>query len=296
MNHASIATRSGGLILAALMLASCGGGGGGGGDTPVAAPPPPPPVAAPPDTGTVGVIITDAATEDFSQILATITAIELLGDDGRTTIFSGSETIDLLKLRNFTELFSVTDGVPAGDYSKIRLILSSLTLVRLDDNGNTIESANVALPGNGKIDLNPRQTFFVMPGSTLLLELDVDAKKSIKVVSTGNGNSYRFRPVVFVKIYERDQQDRLARVHGNVDSIDEAAREFVLCQSDFVSDPDDEDSDARDDDRCLTVETDDDTGIFGADGEPADFTALMVGDPLTAIGNLRVSDESRSSD
>ncbi len=281
--------RLGAFFALTLLLAACGGGGGGASTAPVATPPPDSQI---PDTGTVGVIITDASTEDFDRILATITSIELRGDDADAVIFSGEETIDLLELESFTELFAVADGVPAGDYNKIRLRLSELSLVRTDDMGNAIETINVALPGNGKVDLNPRQTFFVMPGSTLLLELDIDAHKSIKVTGTGNGTRYNFRPVVFVKIQEADDVARLARLHGTVEEIDDTTGEFVLCQTDFVSDPDDEDSDAHDDGQCLTVVSGEETGVFGADGEPADLSTLMVGDALTAIGTLRVSDES----
>ena len=47
---------------------------------------------------------------------------------------------DFLKLESFTELFTVAEDVPAGDYNKIRLTLDRLRLVDLDDMGNVIEA------------------------------------------------------------------------------------------------------------------------------------------------------------
>ena len=279
-----------------LLLTACGGGGGGAGTAPTAGAPP-----SLPNTGSVGIIFTDADTDQFDEILATISSIELKGDSGDATIFTGSETIDFLKLASFTELFAVAEDVPAGDYNKIRLILDDLTLVRNDANGDPLESVSVRLPGNGKVDLNPRQTFFVNPGSTLLLEIDLDARKSIKVTKTGNGDRYQFRPVVFVKVREgSDDGGKLARVFGTVQSVDADAQTFVLCQDGYVSDSDDDsDGDDRSDDQkdnCLTVNVFDDTGIFDTDGEPAEFSAIMLNDPLTAIGRLSVSDETPMGD
>lgn len=278
-------------IAAVFLAAACGGGGGDGSDN---SPPPsgnsPPPA---PTTGTVGLFIKDAPTEEFDEILATVTSIELLGGGG-ATLFTGEETIDLLQLENFSELFAVATDVPAADYNKIRLILSDLTLIRKDENDEIVESASVKLPGNGKVDLNPRGTISVPAGGTLLIELDIDAKKSIKVTGTGSGK-YQFRPVVFVNIMEIDAPETLARVHGEVGEVDSEAQSFELCQSDLVSDPDNGDSEGDNGDtgadgmdNCILVATDANTGIFDENGDPTDFGSIVMGDFLTAIGFFRV--------
>jgi hypothetical protein len=105
-------------VAAAFTLTACGGGGGGSAAAP-----------APSDaTATVGVLITDAPVGKWDEAIATITSVTLIGDDGQVQLFSGSQTLDLLKLADFSELFAVSDDVPPGRYSKIRLQLSDLVL------------------------------------------------------------------------------------------------------------------------------------------------------------------------
>jgi hypothetical protein len=285
------------LAIAASFLAVACGGGGGGDDSAPSGGNPPPPAAT---TATVAVFIKDAPTPEFDEILATIVSIELLGDNGGATLFSGEEELDLLQLENFSELVAVASDVPAGDYNKIRLILSDLTLIRKDENDVVIESASVKLPGNGKVDLNPRGSIAVVGGTTLLVELDIDAKKSIKVTGSGNGQ-YQFRPVVFVNVMTVDAPETLARVHGEVGEVDPDAQTFELCQSDLVADPDNGDGEGGSEgdegaENCILVATDENTGIFDENGDPAEFGAIAMGDFLTAIGFFRVDEGVEDED
>src|SRR6056297_1170454 len=294
------------------LLAGCGGGGGGSPAASDPDPDPAPPPSSSADTGTVAIMFTDSPTDRFDKFLAEIRAIRLLGDSGDVTLFSvpqdqDAEVVDFLKLESFNELFTVAEEVPAADYEKIRLILDRLTIVDLDDDGNVVEEATVKLPGNGKVDLNPRGTFFVTPGSTLLVEIDVDAKKSLKVVEAGNSGKYVFRPVVFVKISDQGSMEpgtKLTRIFGSVESVSDTEDSFVLCQQGRASDSDgdsDADSDSDrdgdgDNNKCVTVLASGETGIFGTDGTPALFGDIAMGDPLTAIGRLRASDETPADD
>jgi len=289
------------------LLAGCGGGGGGDSVTAGPDPDPAPPPTSSAKTGTVGIMFTDGPTDRFDEFNAEIREIQLLGDSGEVTIFSvpagePAEVVDFLQLGSFNELFTVADDVPAGDYDKIRLILDGLTIVDLDT--DPVEEYSVKLPGNGKVDLNPRGTFFVTPGSTLLVEIDIDAKKSLKVVETGNGEKFQFRPVVFVKISDQDSMEpgtKLTRIFGSVDSKSDTEDSFVLCQEARASDGDDDSDSDRDDGdgdktKCVTVLADGETGIFGTDGTPALFGDIVVGEQLTAIGRLRPSDETPADD
>jgi hypothetical protein len=205
----------------AMQLAACGGGGSG--DPPSMSPP------APMQMGSVGILITDGPTDQFSEINATITQISLLGSGAPQVIFSGNTTIDLLDLESHSDLFALADDVIPGTFNKIRLTLSGLELVRRDSAGNVIERIQPRLPGNGKLDLNPRSSFAVAPGEALLIELDLDMDKSIHIVTTGN-DRVQFRPVIFVRILRGDVLGRLTRLFGTVEDIDTAARSFDLCQ------------------------------------------------------------------
>ena len=281
------------ILAATLALGACGGGGGGSsGSSSFAGP------AA--RNATVSVLLTDAPSTQWDQAIATITSVELIGSGGVVTLFSGSRTLDLLRLRDFSELFAVSDQVPAGSYSKIRLHVSNLVLNDLDAAGNVIDSRVVQLVGNGKIDLNPRGPFTLQGGDVLFVELDFDMDKSFKLTTTGGGRTI-LRPVVFVDIRTARPAGRLARIHGSITDINAADGSLRLCQSRFASAypllplqdagrNGDHDFDAR---HCVTVRTDALTGVFDSDGLPQDLAGLAVGEEATAIGRLRPLDATR---
>jgi hypothetical protein len=206
-------------------LVSCGGGGDGDSTD-----------ASIQGKGTVGVLLTDmpADPEMFDSIYASITKVELLGseDNGRVTLYSGKpKTFDLLRLRNEAIPLAFNDSVPAGEYCKIRLILSDLELVMDDDTSatNDNETYHPNLPGNGKLDLLARDCFNVVADEVLTLQLDIDAGESIHVV--GNNNGYKFRPVVFVDIVDQSFDSKLVRLTGEIAKIDTDKRSLLLCDA-----------------------------------------------------------------
>ena len=266
-------------ITCLLSLSSCGGGGGGSASV------------QPLDTpATVGILITDAPVGRWDEAIATITSVRLLGDNAQVTLFSGSQTLDLLKLGDFSELFAVSDKVPPGRYSKIRLQLSDLVLNDLDpDTGAVLESIQPQLVGNGKIDLNPQGSFNLAPGDIIIVELDFDMAKSLKITETGNGKII-IRPVVFVNIRTDRPDGRLSRIHGEISRIDTVSETFVLCQTDFASRWEDDTVYSLPDfgnRHCLSVSTDDATGVFGENGLPETLADLAIGEKVTVIGRLQ---------
>jgi hypothetical protein len=266
--------------LALLALAACGGGSSSSSATPPVSQPPPAPT-----TGTVTVLLTDAPTDQFCQILATIESIDLLGANGPTNVFTGPETVDILGMRNFTDVFSIADGVPVGTYEKIRLTLSDLALVSCVDGVPVPESEWIRpkRPGNGKLDLNPRGEFQVVGGETLVIEIDMDMTKSLHIVKAGRSGQWIFRPVVFVTIAPDDT--KLVRVFGEVRTLE--GTRFELCPAASPSSMGDcEMNGTPDGKRCLDVATDAKTGVFGEDGLPSGLGGVVAGDPLTAIGFL----------
>jgi hypothetical protein len=127
------------------------------------------------------VLLTDAPIDQFCQVRATVTGIDLLGDVGATNVYSGDRTIDVLAMRNFSDFFTVDPSVSIGTYDKVRLTLSDLALVECDDKGQPEPESgwdHPQLPGNGKLDLNPRGSFEVVGGEMLVIELDLDMECS----------------------------------------------------------------------------------------------------------------------
>jgi hypothetical protein len=264
-------------VAAALALAGCGGGGSDD-----AAPSP-----TVPTTGSVALLLTDAPTDQFCEIRATITGVDLLGTNGPTSIYTGNKTVDVLALQNFSDFFALDPSVPIGNYDKIRLTLSDLALIEclgeVPEPEKDWDHPN--LPGNGKLDLNPRGPIEVIGGEMLVIELDMDMEKSLHAHQAGNGK-WLFRPVVFVTV--RPDDSNLVRVFGNATGL--GATSFELCPIEPVSTTGGHSTTAST--SCLDVFTDTKTGIFDETGSPVGLSALAANDPVTAIGFLGLHDDA----
>jgi hypothetical protein len=268
---------------AALSLSACGGGSSSDDDNGATSGGPTNPALT---TGTVAILMTDAPTDEFCHIYADIESIDLLGTSGTpTNVFVGPETVDLLALRNYSDVFSIATGVPIGSYEKVRMTLSDLTLVQCDDQGVPVSEEHPRLPGNGKMDLNPRGMFEVIGGETLVIELDMDMNKSLHVHQTGNGR-WQFRPVIFVTI--RPDDTKLVRVFGEVRNLGTST--FELCPIEPASSTDTDGPNTAFDE-CIDVATDASTGIFDETGSPVGLSAVANDDLLTAIGFLSLHDD-----
>lgn len=179
--------------------------------------------------GRVSLLITDAPSPVFDQINITLESVSFLSDGdnaNEVVIFDESKVINLLALQNYSDLL-VTTSVPAGSYSKIRLQVSKVELVKLDPVDGSVLSTEIAKLPSGKIDLNPQESFVVTGGGYLMIELDMDANKSIHVVATGN-DKYIFRPVIFVNILGEEEL-KLVILDGKV--LAKSDEGFQLCDA-----------------------------------------------------------------
>ena len=261
MTHTRLVTVA---LAASLFLTSCSGSSGDNNDPAIST------------TGTVALLFTDRATDEFRAIKLNVREAILIGGDGadgQQVLFEGNEPIDLLHLTNFNEPI-IFGEVDAGIYTKLRLVIDNLELVPL--NGGP--SQFPPLPANGKIDMLDPAGIEVLPGRTLLAEIDMEANKAIHVVGAGNSGQYRFRPVVKANFWDGDAgqyPDKLTRVEGTAGNIDPSGT-FTLC-------------DIETPDSCIDVATSMDTSIFGPDGTPVEFNTLMDTDPVTVIGTYSVS-------
>ena len=249
-------------------VSSCGGGSGSSGNNPALAEPLP-------TTGTVAILFTDRPSEVFSEINLNVREAILIGGDGvdgQQVLFQGEEPIDLLNLTNFNEPI-IFGKVDAGIYTKLRLIIDALELVPID--GSPYQFPK--LPANGKIDLLDPNGIEVLPGRTLIVEIDMEANKALKITGAGKSGQYKFRPVVKATFMDGDAgvlPDKLARLEGTASNIDPAGT-FTLC-------------DIETPDSCVSVATDGGTSIFGNEGAPADFNALGDMATVVVIGNYTV--------
>ncbi len=271
------------LSLIFAITASCGGGSSDSTGT------------ASTGTGGVALLLTDAPSDIFEEINITVIKAELLSDDGKVTIFEGDRTFNLLDLTD-AKIFAIREGIPAGAYSKIRLTLSQIQLV--DYKGTDTKADDdfyyPKLPGNGKLDLNPRGSFDIVAGGTLTIQIDMDANKSIHIVGNGK-DKYQFRPVVFIDIVTDTFVDRYVQLHGDITMLDTTDESFKLCNTNIPVQVDDDNTDESSN-GCVRVETDSTTSIFDIDGTPATFSALVEGQPATVFGRLQQDSNSLSKD
>jgi hypothetical protein len=258
-------------ILFSWMLAACGGGGSSSASTSA-------------QTGTVTVTMADGPIDGYDKIIMVISEIRLLGDAGQDVlVLDEPKQIDFLALSNFSEML-IKREVVAGTYSKIRLILDSLTLIKTDSAGNVIQSDDVRLNGLQKVDINPQGTFQVRGGEEIIVNVDLDLDRSIHIVTTGNGG-VRFRPVVFASISTQAAFDKLFRVEGTINTINGGATTMNVCDIRRVSD--DGSHSPNPQDVCVFTAPNADTTYFDANANPlAGFGDLATNDPVVMYGKF----------
>lgn len=248
------------------------------------------------NTGTVALLLTDAPSDIFEEINITVIKAELLSDSGTVTIFEGERTFNLLDLTD-ARIFAIREGVTAGTYNKIRLTLTEIELVDYDDQADPANYLTYypKLPGNGKLDLNPRGSFDVVAGSTLTIQIDMDANKSIHIVKNGHKDEYQFRPVVFITIVTDAFTERYVKLHGDIEAINSTDQSFKLCNTNI---PVQMGEGLIDDSNhgCVRVETGDNTSIFDSNGKPAVFANLLEYEEATVFGRLQHDDDDVSVD
>lgn len=248
-------------LFAVFFIAACGGSGSSQES------------AQEPSTGTVGLLFTDLPSDIYSSIVLTVSEATLIGgDESHEVLFTAApgeeHHIDLLDLTNYSEPVMFGE-VPVGNYTKVRLQLDSIELFPKDGSPSFFVRN---LPANGKVDMLQADGFDVLPGRTLLIEIDVDANKSIHIVQAGNSGRVNFRPVVRVNIFDGGMPHKLARLEGAISGQPDAgAGTFVLCSIDAP-------------DLCVDVATATTTSFFDDAGLDTDFVNLMDGDMVIVIG------------
>ncbi len=224
-------------------------------------------------TGQVSLLLKDKPSEDFDQINITVNAWYLLGDGNPVVLSDAPETFNLLDFRNSFDVVVGAVDVPVGTYSKIRLDVAQVALVKLDLNGNVIQTEYPKLP-SGKIDFVFNGNVVVAPNSSLVLKIDLEADNSIEYHATGN-DKYIFRPVVKIEVVA-NADDALIRLSGVV--LDKHAAPgpdtFALCITGAVTVTPD----------CTSISVGASTTFLDQDMLPADYVTLSNGDEVLLFG------------
>ncbi|MGB5396337.1 MAG: DUF4382 domain-containing protein [Gammaproteobacteria bacterium] len=221
-------------------------------------------------TGSVQVLLTDGPTDEFDQVNVSVDSIQLLGEGPNVYLLTEPASFNLLDLRHCSALLAVNHDVPVGTYSKLRLDVSAIELVRLNPDGSVKQTIVPKLP-SGRIDLNPQGQFSVAAGDRLVIELDMDAEKSIHITTTGN-DKYIFRPQVFVDVMS-DASASLIRLSGK--ALDVQDDHFQLCKMGTPADG-----------NCIQVNIVVGTVVMSSEIMLASYADVAEGDSVLVFGHL----------
>jgi hypothetical protein len=177
------------LLLTALLgvLAACGGGGGSAGE------------------GTLRVALTDNPACGYSEVVVTVREVRVHQNDApdddagwQSIPVDPPLTIDLLDYTNGALLDLGQTQVPAGNYTKLRLVLSPNTGALADRNWIVLSGSSTRVPlktpSGQQSGLKINTNLDVQTGGLTDVVIDFDACKS--VVMAGNSGQYLLKPVL----------------------------------------------------------------------------------------------------
>lgn len=147
-------------------------------------------------TGTLSMDVTDAPTENFSEVVVTFTGITVKPANGQAIEFTFDEakTLDLLTLQG-GESAPLLDGeeVPAGEYNWVRLTLD------MDPANTYVMDAEgqktLFIPSGAQTGLKLVSGFTVAQGGENNFTIDFDVRKSI-VNPQGGEADYYLKPAL----------------------------------------------------------------------------------------------------
>ncbi len=150
-----------------------------------------PPVAS---TGAVNVLVTDSATDDWQQVSVQLKSVSVRNqaDGSYVTVWSppaGSmtpPTINLVDLSGVAQFLGQAT-IPVGTYDRIQLVINTdpTTMTLVDDLGNTIAPANIAVVdpgGKGQINVDASPAITVATGQPAVLQVDFDLAHPLSIV------------------------------------------------------------------------------------------------------------------
>jgi hypothetical protein len=133
------------------------------------------------------ILIHDAPVDSLKEVWLTVSSVRLIGGDSDSadvTVLDEPLRLDFLSLDSVSRVLTLAE-MEAQSFSKIRLEVSDPEFLDKDD--NTIESEDIQLVANGKVDLNFQGEVVIAPDEVTLISVDLDVENSIQVNQTGNG-------------------------------------------------------------------------------------------------------------
>jgi hypothetical protein len=187
-----------------LLVAGCGGGSHGGGVSSAG-------------NGTLNLQVTDApfpyTAITSAKVTLTDVSLEGSGSQGFATVFSGSQTLDLITLQNGITTRLTTVQVPAGPYAQMRLVISGGSITLADGRTFDLTAPSSATAGL-KVFFSPPLT--VTSGVSQDLLLDIDLSRSFEAVPNGATQAASITGFLFHPVVRVSNLSTVGRITGKV--------------------------------------------------------------------------------
>jgi len=138
------------------------------------------------NTGNFQLYLTDQPIEGLEHVYVAISAIKVQKDDSSVvTLWEGTETYDLLALRDVEELVVDVD-LEAGTYTHIIIVIDAVSIV--------VYSNTYDLSINPGLEVRIPVSFTILDNDLTEVVLDFEVDSSLE----GYGDQYLFIPVISV--------------------------------------------------------------------------------------------------
>jgi len=141
------------------------------------------------DTSQVRFFLTDAP-DNFQEVNIDVRSIEVIINDSVIELETYQGIYNILEFVNGKDTMLVTDDIPSGTLSQVRLILGDNNSVKIDD-----VTYDIKTPSAQESGLKFNVHHDISSGNSYSYVIDFDASKSI--VKTGNGK-YILKPAIRV--------------------------------------------------------------------------------------------------
>ncbi len=138
------------------------------------------------NSGNFQLYLTDQPIEGLEHAYVTISAIKVQKDDSSvTSLWEGTETYDLLALRDVEELVVDVD-LEAGTYTHVIIVIDAVSIV--------INSSTYDLSINPGLEVRIPVSFTILDNDSTEVVLDFEVDNSLE----GYGDQFIFIPVISV--------------------------------------------------------------------------------------------------
>jgi hypothetical protein len=181
-------------------------------------------------TARLNVLLTDAPSDDWSQVIVQVTSVSLRNKDSQSWVsaWTGTQDVNLVDMAGVSTILSST-SIPAGTYDRLKLTInpdtSTMKLVDSNEPPKTYSATDITVvdpsgKGEIKIDIIPAVT---LPNADVgTLQLDIDLAHPLSII-VQNGKVIINLQVRHKAIPRNLRDIQFARSLGHITAVDSAS-------------------------------------------------------------------------